>query len=119
MLYKFESVEGVCSQLNNLINSLKKEETVETGEKYSWLDKTDERKYMTDRDILEKYIDLNSTCLQEEKQEEVMDMLFKYKEVFSLRGEIGTCPNVEVDIHVTDKSPFLLGHIMLEKMRKL
>ena len=33
-------------------------------------------------------------------------MLYKYKEVFSLRDEIGTCPNIEVEIDVTDKSPF-------------
>ena len=35
----------------------------------------DERKYMTDREILEKYIDLNNTCLQEEEKEKVTDML--------------------------------------------
>ena len=29
-------------------------------------------------------------------------MLFKYKEAFSLRDEIGTCPNIEVEIDVTD-----------------
>ena len=33
-------------------------------------------------------------------------MLYKYKEAFSLRDELGTCPNIEVAIHVTDKSPF-------------
>ena len=38
----------------------------------------------------------------------VMDMLFKYKEAFSLRDEIGTCLNIEVDIDDTDKSPFLI-----------
>ena len=43
---------------------------------------------MSDREILEKYIDLSNTCLQEEK-EKVMDMLYKYKEAFSLRDEIG------------------------------
>ena len=33
-------------------------------------------------------------------------MLFKYQEAFSLRGETGTCLNIEVEIDVTDKSPF-------------
>ena len=33
-------------------------------------------------------------------------MLYRYKEAFSLRHEIGTCPNLEVEIEVTDKSPF-------------
>ena len=30
-------------------------------------------------------------------------MLYKYKEAFSLRDEISTCPNIEVEIDVTDK----------------
>ena len=38
----------------------------------------------------------------------VMDMLYKYKEAFSLRDEIGTCPNIEVEIDITDKSPFFI-----------
>ena len=37
-----------------------------------------------------------------------MDMLYKYKEVFSIRCEIDTCPNIEVGIDVADKSPFLI-----------
>ena len=44
-----------------------------------------------------------------------MDMLYKYKEEFNLREEIGTCPNIEVGIDVTDKLPFLLDHIMSGK----
>ena len=62
---------------------------------------------MTDRKILDKYINLDSSCLHEEDKGEVMDMLFRYKEAFSLRDEIGSCPNIEVEIDVTDKSPFL------------
>ena len=33
-------------------------------------------------------------------------MLYKYQESFYLRGEIGTCHNMEVEINVTDRSPF-------------
>ena len=75
---------------------------------------------MSDREILGKYINLDIACLTEDKKEELMEMLYKYKEAFSLRDEIGTYPNIEVGIDTTDKSPFLLGHIMLEKrIRKL
>ena len=81
--YKFKSADNVCNQFNNLINTLKKEEKVETGEKYPWLDKMDERKYMTDREIVEIYLDINTTYLQEEEKEEVMDM-FLGKRSFSL-----------------------------------
>ena len=35
-------------------------------------------------------------------------MLYKYKEAFSLRDEIGTYPNIEVEINVTDRSPFFI-----------
>ena len=34
-----------------------------------------------------------------------MEMLYKYKDAVSLRNEIGTCPNIEVEIDVMDKSP--------------
>ena len=63
---------------------------------------------MTDREILEKYIDLGTSCLKREEKLKVMDMMYKYKKAFSLRDEIGTCPNIEVEIEVTDKSPFFI-----------
>ena len=63
---------------------------------------------MSHREILKKYINLDNTCLTEDEKEEVMNMLYKYKEVFSLRDKIGTCPNIEVGIEVTDKSPFFI-----------
>ena len=34
--------------------------------------------------------------------------MYKYREAFSLRGELGTCPRIEVEIDVTDKSPFFI-----------
>ena len=52
--------------------------------------------------MLDKYIDLEKSCLMEEDKKEVMEMVYKYKEAFSLRDEIGTCPNIEVEIDVTD-----------------
>ena len=91
-----------------MINAVKKEQSLEAGEEYPWLDDTDKRKYMTDREILEKYMNLDNTCLTEKEKEEIMDMLYKYKEEFSLRDEIGACPNIKVGIDVTDKSPFFI-----------
>ena len=37
-----------------------------------------------------------------------MDMLYKYKDAFSLRDEIGMSPNIEVEIDITDKLPFFI-----------
>ena len=81
--YEFELVDEVCMQFNNLINTLRKEQKLDTAEKFPWLDNSDERKYMSDREILRKYINLDNTCLMEDEKEEVMNMLFKYKEAFS------------------------------------
>ena len=58
-LYEFESADEVCMQFNNLISTLRKEQRLETGEKFLWLDNSDERKYMSDREILTKYINLD------------------------------------------------------------
>ena len=63
---------------------------------------------MRDQEILDKYLNLENSCLIKEEKKEVMEMLYKYKEAFSLRDEIGTCPNREVEIDVTDKSPFFI-----------
>ena len=63
---------------------------------------------MSDREILERYINSGNSCLMGKEKKEVMDMLYKYKEAFSLRDEIGTCPNIEVEIDVMDKSPFFI-----------
>ena len=63
---------------------------------------------MTDKEILDKYINLKDSCLDEKERKQVMEMLYEYKDVFSLRDEIGTCPNIEVNIEVMDNSPFFI-----------
>ena len=42
------------------------------------------------------------------EKKEVRSLIYKYKNAFSLRDEIGTCPNIEVEIDITDKSPFFI-----------
>ena len=66
------------------------------------------RKYMTDKEILDKHINLKDSCLDEKERKQSMEMLYEYKDVFSLRDEIGTCPNIEVNIEVMDSSPFFI-----------
>ena len=72
-------------------NTLKKERQEETQEKYPWLDPSNERKCMTDREILEKYIDLEKSYLTDKEKKEVMDILYEYNKAFSLRDEVGIC----------------------------
>ena len=91
----FESAHKVCDQFNALINTLRKEEKMIDTEKYPWLDNSDERKYMSDREILEKYINLDNSCLTKWEKREVRSLIYKYKSAFSLGDEIDTCPNIK------------------------
>ena len=107
--YRFERADTLCEYFNKFKNTLIKErEQKEPKESYQWLDPSDERKYMTDQEILDKHIDLEKSCLTQKEKKEVMEMLYKYKEAFSLGDEIGICPNIEVETDVTDKSPFFI-----------
>ena len=36
------------------------------------------------------------------------NFIYEYKDAFSLRDDIGTCPNIKVDIDITDSSPFFI-----------
>ena len=87
---------------------LRKEQKLEGTEKYPWLDDSDKRKYMTNKEVLERYINLDNSCLNKQEKKEVRSLIYKYKNAFSLRDEIGTCPNIEVEIDIMDKSPFFI-----------
>ena len=95
-MYHFESTNTACDQFNRLINTLRKEEeeTCST-DKYPWLDDSDERKHMTDREILDKYIDLEGSCLTKWEKQKLRNLIYEYKDVFSLRDETGICPNIK------------------------
>ena len=106
--YQFEEIDKVCAEFNKMIEAIKQEERNDSEQRYPWLDDTDKRKYMTDKEILNKFIDLTDSCLDETERKQVMKMLYEYKDVFSLRDEIGTCPDIEVNIEVTDNLPFFI-----------
>ena len=103
--YHFELADDMCDQYNRLVNLMRKEEEKSKG-KFPWLDDTDERKHMNDREILDKYINLDNSCLTKAEKEQIRDLLYQYKDAFSLRDKIGLYPNIEIEIDVTDKSPF-------------
>ena len=105
--YHFELADDVCIQYNRFVNLMRKEEENSEG-KFPRLEDTNERKYMRDREILDKYVNLDNSCLTKIEKMQVRDLLYKYKDAFSLRDEIGLCPNIEIEIDITDKSPFFI-----------
>ena len=51
--YKFEKAEKLCGYFNKFVNTLKAERKQATPiDKCPWLDPEDERRHMTDREIL-------------------------------------------------------------------
>ena len=106
--YHFESVDRLCEEFNTIVNQRKKEEKEIEKDKCPWLDDNNERKYMTDREILEKHINLDSSFLTESEKTHIRNMIYEYREAFSLRDEIGTCPNIKINIDVMDKTPFFI-----------
>ena len=62
--YRFEEVKKICEYFNKFVDTLKRDREQTTSvDKYPWLDPEDERRKMMDRKILEKYIDLRTSCL--------------------------------------------------------
>ena len=81
--YHIESAETVCDQYNKLINTLRKEEreaNVCNKDKYPWLDNSNERKYMSDKEILDKYINLDNSCLTKWEKRKVRKLIYNYKD---------------------------------------
>ena len=60
--YRFQLADILCEQFNKFVNTLKKEKE-ETKKKYPWLEQDNERRNMSDREMLDKYIDLGNSCL--------------------------------------------------------
>ena len=105
--YHFKLADDVCDQYNRFVNLMRKEEE-NSENKFPWLDDMDKRKCMTDREILDKYVNLDISCLTKIEKEQVRDLLYQYKDLFCLRDEIGLCPNIEIKIDIRDKSPFFI-----------
>ena len=72
------------------------------ADRYPWLDKKDPRRNMTDEEILDTYIDLSKSTLTDKEKQALMSVIKTHKKAFSLRDEIGNCPNIKIDIDVID-----------------
>ena len=76
--YHFKEADKVCEEFNKMVETIRQEEEKDRKrQKYPWLDDTDERKYMMDKEILDKYIDLKGSCLDKTERKQVMEMLYE------------------------------------------
>ena len=44
--------------------------------------------------------------------------MLKYKEAFSLRDEIGLCPNMEIELELNDDTPFFIRPFPIKETEK-
>ena len=88
--------------------SEKQSELGRKSDPYPWLTEDDPRRHQTDEEILYERIDLSNSALSRKERTRLMKMLIKYRDAFSLRDEIGECPNLKADIKVIDDSPFFV-----------
>ena len=63
---------------------------------------------MSDDEIIEKFVDLTESDLTNEEKDEFIEILKEHRDAFSLRDEVGDCPNIRIDIDVIDDSPFFV-----------
>ncbi|XP_064643583.1 uncharacterized protein LOC135497682 [Lineus longissimus] len=86
---------------------------------YPHLDIDDPISKLSPQDIIEQQISLQGSTLSADEKQHLYELLLRNKEAFSLYGEIGTCPNFEVDIQLKDDSPFFVRPYPIpEKNRK-
>ena len=81
--------------------------------------KDDPRRSQSDEEILHEKIDLSDPALSRKEKSRLMKMLIKYRDAFSLRDEIGECPNLKADIKVIDESPFFVRPFQFLKRTNL
>ena len=89
-------------------NDEKQTDSYQKSDPYPWLVDDDPRRYQSDEEIMYERIDLSNSVLSRKEKARLMKVLIRYRDAFSLRDEIGECPNLEADIKVIDESPFFV-----------
>ena len=89
-------------------NNMEQMDPHQNSDPYPWLADDDPGRYQSDEEIIYEKVDLSNSALSRKEKAKLMKMLIKYRDAFSLRDEIGECPNLEADIKVIDESPFFV-----------
>ena len=114
--YDFMRLDELCASFNKIVDKVnennaiikEKQSCKNQTDLYPWLSSDDPRRNMSDKEILDKYIDLSKSDLSTREKKRLMEMIYEHRPAFSLRDEIGQCPNITIDIDIIDKSPFFV-----------
>ena len=103
---------------NELVGGHSQNEVKKEDDPYPWLAEDDERRTWTDEEIMRKHVDLSKSALNPKEKEKFIKVLMKNKDVFSLRDEIGVCPDLKIDLEVNDKTPFFIRPYAIKEEHK-
>ena len=67
---------------------------------------------------MEKFIDLTDSDITEAEKRSLHKLLYKYKKAFSLRNEIDLYQNMEVELELTDETPFFIRPFPIKESDK-
>ena len=87
--YEFRPLQLLYEEFNKVTNKLRREKQ-KSIDPYSWLDEDDERRSMSDRGICKS----GDFIFRLKEKDELMEILYYYKDAFSLRDKIDMCPSV-------------------------
>lgn len=89
-------------------------------QRYPFLDDDDPKLNMTETEVITQELDLKTNCiLDETEKEDFKQLLNNNRKAFSLYGEIGECPNIEVDFKLRDDSPFFIRPYSVSSNEKI
>ena len=61
---------------------------------------------------------MSDSELSQAEKKSLYKALLKYKEAFSLRDEIGLCPNMEIELELNDETPFFIRPFPIKENEK-
>ena len=99
-------------------SKLHRKRDIHCSDPYPWLAPDDPCRFQTDNQILYEKIDLSQSYLTSKEKFKLMKLVLKYRDSFSLRDEIGACPNLTADKQVIDESSFFVRPFLLSERDK-
>lgn len=81
---------------------------VDKDDPYPWLMEDDERRFKSDEELIQEFINLDDSKLSEDEKVVVRALCLKYRDAFSLRDELGENNDFMVEIKLKDNEPFYI-----------
>ena len=94
--FKVYHYQQVKCETKTEVESSEKGKGFQNNVEQIWLADDDPRRYQSDEEIMYEKIDLSNSALSRKEKAKLMKMLIKYRDAFSLRDEIGECPNLRL-----------------------